>query len=107
MAVIAVRARSHEHLHRSLVALGLAQGRLDDPRDNLYPLAAINHSAGLLGTDLHHVIDSVTDCLPDHVVASFRAFANRDHADKSPLSMGLGTAGSQGDFRDISASTAG
>ena len=107
MAAIAVRTQSQQPLRRGLVAMGLAHGRLDDPRDNLYPLAAVNHSAGLLGTDLLQLIDTMADYLPDPAVTAFRAFANRAEADKSLRSMGLGTAGSHADFRYISASTAG
>jgi hypothetical protein len=37
MAAIAVRTPLQQPLRRGLVAMGLAHGRLNDPRDNLYP----------------------------------------------------------------------
>src|SRR6266699_545944 len=45
MAATAVRKGSKEPLLNALVALGLAQARLDDPRDNIIVLAAVNHAA--------------------------------------------------------------
>jgi hypothetical protein len=107
MAAVAVRTQSQQPLRRALVAMGLAYGRLDDQRDTLYPLVAVNHSAGLLDTELSRLIDAVADYLPDAAVTAFRAFVNRDEADKSLRCMGLGTTGSNADFRYISATTAG
>ena len=103
MAAVAVRAQSPVVLERALLAVGIAQGRLQDPRDNLYPLAAINHSATLLGTDLGQVIDRVATLLPAPAVQALRAFASRAERDKSLRAMGLGTAGQGAEFRYVSA----
>ncbi|WP_405535582.1 hypothetical protein OG787_16175 [Streptomyces sp. NBC_00075] len=64
MASVAVRSGSVGPLRRGLVAIGLAEGRLDDPRDNLFVLAAANDSASLIGTSLRTVIADVADVLP-------------------------------------------
>lgn len=81
----------------------MAHSRLEDPRGNLYPLAAINHSATLLGTDLGQVIDRVATVLPDPAVQALRDFASRAERDKSLRAMRLGTAGQGAEFRYISA----
>src|SRR5690242_4318116 len=43
MAAVAVRQSSTEPLRRGLVAMGMAEGALTDPRNNLLVLAAMNH----------------------------------------------------------------
>ena len=103
MAAVAVRTRSIGYLRLGLVAVGLAEGRLDDPRTNLVVLAAIHHSATEIGSSLADLIDDVAVDLSGQAVATFRAFAQRDNYDKSLRVMGLGTAGQGEDFRYISA----
>lgn len=103
MAAVAVRAQSPAVLERALVAVGMAHSRLEDPRDNLYPLAAINHSATLLGTELGQLIDRVATALPDPAVQALRDFASRADQDKSLRAMGLGTTGQGVEFSYVSA----
>lgn len=102
MAAVAVRARSDEYLRLGLVGMGLAEGRLDDPRANLIVLAAVNHSAIRIGTNLRALVDEIAFDLPAQAVAAFRAFTQRDDRDKSLRAMGLGTIGSGDDFRYVS-----
>jgi hypothetical protein len=99
LAAVAVRTRSAEPLRQGLVALGMIADLLDDPRDHLYGLAAINHSAGVLGTDLSALTDSVADEVPPTAVAQFRAFAARAERDKSLAAFNLRTQGSGDQFR--------
>lgn len=105
MAAMAVRSESLSALRDALLAMGIAQARLEDWRDNLYPLAAVNHSAGLLDTDLNSLIDSVTSDLPQVALDAFRAFAARTNQDKSLAAMGLATEGTATDFRYVPGST--
>ncbi|MEU5438734.1 hypothetical protein AB0G73_36110 [Streptomyces sp. NPDC020719] len=64
MAAIAVRTQSRTPLRHGLTAVAMAHGHLDDPRDNLFPLAALNHSATLLGDTLHQHITDLAHLLP-------------------------------------------
>ncbi|MFF4472905.1 hypothetical protein ACFYZ3_25470 [Streptomyces sp. NPDC001599] len=94
MASAAVRAGSVDTLRRGLVAVGMAQARLGDARENLYPLAALNDAAALLGTSLRTLITDVSDSLPSSVVDELRAFDQRQEQDKSLEGMGLRRLGS-------------
>ena len=105
MAAMTVRSESLSPLRDALRAMGIAQARLEDWRDNLYPLAAVNHSAGLLGTGLNSLIDSVANDLPQVALDAFQAFAARNDQDKSLAAMGLATRGSGTDFRYVPGST--
>lgn len=99
MAAVAVRARSDEPLRRGIVAVGMADGKLDDSRTNLVVLAAINHSAESVGTDLSRLINDLQSDLPPSALANLRAFVQRNERDKSLQAMGLATMGSGDSFR--------
>ncbi|UXX98074.1 hypothetical protein N7U49_48145 (plasmid) [Streptomyces sp. AD2-2] len=60
MASVAVRTRSPEPLRNGLIAVGLAEEHLEDPRDNLFVLATINDSASLIGTPFHGLVTEVS-----------------------------------------------
>ncbi|WP_240330461.1 hypothetical protein [Streptomyces sp. CB09001] len=94
MASAAVRAGSVDTLRRGLVAVGMAQVRLDDARENLYPLTALNDAASLLGTSLRSLITEVSDSLPPSAVDELHAFDQQQEQDKSLESMGLRRLGS-------------
>ncbi|GAA2575278.1 hypothetical protein GCM10010424_19490 [Streptomyces lienomycini] len=89
MASAAVRAGSVETLRRGLVAVGMTQTRLGDARENLYPLAALNDAASLLGTSLRSLITDVSDPLLSSAVDTLRAFDQRQEQDESLEAMGL------------------
>ena len=89
MAAVAVRTGAVEPLRDGLVAMGVAEARLSDARDNLIVLAAVNHSAELLGTDLATLVDEIADEVPAAASAGFRDFAARQPQHKSLKSMGL------------------
>jgi hypothetical protein len=99
MAAVAVRARSAEALRRGIVAMGMAQARLDDRRTNAIVLAAVNHSATLIGTDLSSLLAETAAELPEQVLEAFRRFAGRADRDKSLQAMGLRTTGVADSFR--------
>jgi hypothetical protein len=99
MAAIAVRSQSVEPLQRGLVAMGVADRRLEHYRTNLYVLAAVNHSAVAIGSDLPNVIDSIAPDLPEAALARFRRFTERSERDKSLQAFGLGVVGAGGTFR--------
>jgi hypothetical protein len=99
MAAMAVRQRSAEPLRRGLVAMGLADALLKDSRVNLIVLAAVNHSATTIGTELSRMIEEVAPDLPESASAKFRAFTKRSERDKSLQSMGLGAQGAGESFR--------
>lgn len=88
-AAMAVRTGSVRWLRDGLVAMGLAESRLNDPRNNLITLAAVNHSAELLGTDLAVLVGELGGELPAGAAQSFRDFAARQPQHKSLKSMGL------------------
>jgi len=94
MASAAVRTGSVDTLRRGLVAVGMAQARLGDSRENLYPLVALNDAASLLGTSLRSLITEVSDSLPPSATDELRAFDQRQEQDKSLESMGLRRLGS-------------
>jgi hypothetical protein len=99
LAAVAVRAESVEPLREGLIGLGMVAALLDDPHDHLYSLAAVNHSANLLGTDLAAVIDSVANELPGAALDQFRAFARRVDRHKSLEAFGLRASGHGDTFR--------
>nr|WP_257003402.1 hypothetical protein [Streptomyces sp. Alain-F2R5] len=98
MASAAVRAGSAETLRRGLVAVGMAEERLGDARENLYALAAINDGASLIGTSLQGLITTVSGFLPSTAVDRLRAFDQRQERDKALDSMGLSRCGGDQDF---------
>jgi len=99
LAAIAVRIRSVEPLRQGLVALGMVADLLNDWRDHLFGLAVIKHSAGLLGTSLSTLIDSVADEVPPTAVARFRAFDARADQHKTLSAFNRRTEGSGDQFR--------
>ncbi|MEV6553603.1 hypothetical protein AB0M57_33620 [Streptomyces sp. NPDC051597] len=103
MAAIAVRSSSQTPLERGLVAMGMAQGRLEYSHDNLIVLAAVNHSALAIGSSLSQLITVVADALPAAALSSFLAFAGRTERDKALTAMRLGTSGSGPTLRYVSA----
>lgn len=94
MASTAVRAGSIDPLHRGVVAVGMAEERLSDARENLYPLAAINDGASLVGTSLRELITDASAFLPLTAVDRLRAFDQRQEQDKSLEAMGMRRTGS-------------
>jgi len=106
MAAMAVRTGSKEPLRNALVAMGLAQSRLDDPRDNLIVLAAVNHAADSVAGSVDEgalaaLIDELADVLPAAAAATFRGFAARPAPAKSLPAMGLRGWGAREDFRYV------
>lgn len=99
LAAMAVRSHSAAPLRQALVAVGMAVAALDDPRDHLYPLAAVHHSAVILDTPLAAVINSVTNQLPTAALERLHAFDNREERDKSLQAFGLRTTGDGDEFR--------
>jgi hypothetical protein len=88
-----------EVLRRAIAALGMAEAAVDDPRTNLVVLAAVNHSAAALDTDLASLLRDLAGVLPGPALANFRAFALRSDRDKSLQAMGLTATGSAESFR--------
>jgi hypothetical protein len=56
-AATAVHLGSVEPLRQALVAVGIAAEALDDDRDHLYPCAAVDYSAALLGTSFATLVN--------------------------------------------------
>jgi hypothetical protein len=98
-AAIAVRTGSVEPLRQALVAVGMAIEALDDDRDHLYPCAAVDNSAALLGTSFASLVDSAAAELPPAALAVLRAFDGRETRDRSLQAFGLQTDGEGDDFR--------
>ncbi|MGW3124576.1 hypothetical protein ACWDBW_47060 [Streptomyces sp. NPDC001107] len=94
MASTAVRNTSVEPLWRGLVAVSLAEGRLDQPYNNLFVLAALNDAATLIVTTLQTVLADVTPVLPQAGLTAIQKFDQRQERDKSLESMGLRRTGS-------------
>ncbi|MGW2722393.1 hypothetical protein [Streptomyces sp. NPDC001492] len=94
MASTAVRTMSVEPLKRGLVAVSLAEGRLDQPYDNLFVLAALNDAATLVGTTLQTVLADVSRVVPQAGLKAIQDFDQRQDRDKSLESMGLRRTGS-------------
>jgi hypothetical protein len=99
LAAIAVRTGSVDRLRQALVAVGMAIEAPDDESDHLYPCAAIDHSAALLGTSFAPLVDSVAAELPPAALAKLRAFDGREMRDLSLQAFGLRTDGDGDDFR--------
>jgi hypothetical protein len=97
MASVAVRTGDIDALRRGVVATGLTGGRLEDPRDNLFVLAAVNDSASLLGTTLQ-VIDDVKGLLPPAGVAGLQQFSQYEDSEKSIEAFHIRRCGSGQDF---------
>ncbi|MFF7043803.1 hypothetical protein ACIP4T_09310 [Streptomyces massasporeus] len=98
MASVAVRTGDIDALRRGVVATGLAEGRLDDPRDNLFVLAAVNDSASLLGTTLQAVIDEVKGLLPPAGVDGLQQFTQYADSEKAIEAFHIRRCGSGQDF---------
>jgi hypothetical protein len=98
MASVAVRTRSVDVLRRGVVAVALAEGHLDEPRDNLFVLVAVNDSASLIGTSLARVIDDVKGLLPPVGLAALQEFEQYRESDKSLEAMGIRRSGADQDF---------
>ncbi|WP_234341729.1 hypothetical protein [Streptomyces sp. NRRL S-646] len=94
MASTAVRTISVEPLKRGLVAVSLAEGRLDQPYDNLFVLAALNDGATLVGTTLQTLLADVARVAPQAGLKAIQDFDQRQDRDKSLESMGLRRTGS-------------
>ncbi|MGW3122801.1 hypothetical protein ACWDBW_37760 [Streptomyces sp. NPDC001107] len=94
MASSAVRTMSVEPLKRGLVAVSLAEGRLDQPYDNLFVLAALNDGATLIGTTLQSLLADVARVMPQAGSKAIQDFDQRQERDKSLESMGLRRTGS-------------
>jgi hypothetical protein len=105
MAAVAIRTGSPEPLRRGLISMAMADGRLEAHVTNLSMLAAVNHSAGLLGTTLAALIDDVAAEIPESTADAFRAFIQRSERDKSLKSFFLDTAGEGDEFRYITRSS--
>ncbi len=99
LAPIAVSTGSVEPLRHALVAVGMAIEALDDTRDHLYPCAAVDHSAALLGTSFAALVNSVAAELPPAALAKLRAFDGREGRDRSLQAFELRTDGDGDDFR--------
>ncbi|WP_216901028.1 hypothetical protein [Nocardia alni] len=99
MASLARRSQSPEPLERAVIAVGLAVPLLEDYRNSLFVLAAINHAAEALGTDLSHLIEPFAPIIPDRGMAALRAFAGREENDKSLRAFGIRILGDGADFR--------
>ncbi|WP_433063590.1 hypothetical protein [Dactylosporangium sp. CS-033363] len=98
-AAVAVRTQSVEPLRQGLAGLGMVAGRLSDPHAHLYPLAAVNHAADLLGTDLATIIGAMARELSEAASTQFRLFVSRNDRDKSLKAFGLQTQGEGDTFR--------
>ncbi|MCX4852118.1 hypothetical protein [Streptomyces sp. NBC_00893] len=103
MAAIGVRTGSQAPLCRALVAMGMADRSLEDSRNNLIVLAAVNHSAVMIESSLDQILAEVAQFLPSSALVKFQAFARREESDKSLWSMGLGVFGVGESFRYVSA----
>lgn len=105
MATMAVRTGSTAPLHRGIVGMGMAERTLDDPRDSLFVLATVNHSATTLGTSITRLATDMRRYLPEPAYESFLAFDRRTERDKSLPAFGLAACGSGAELRYGSGST--
>lgn len=99
LAAVAVRSQSDSILHTAATAAGMAHIRMEDIRNNLIVLAALDHSAELLGTTLDLIVDQIAVLLPPPALITFRKFAARDPRNRSLTAMGLVTRGEGPTFR--------
>lgn len=99
LAAVAVRTRSIEPLHRALVAVAIAVVALEDDRDHLCALAAVHHSAVMLGITFTTLVDSVARELPGVGLARLQDFGRREEQDRSLQAFGLRTEGEGESFR--------
>lgn len=106
MAAIAVRTQSREPLERGVVAIGMSSKRLEDPREILYPLAALNHASITIGTSLEQIANRTSKLLPPEANSVIQRFIQRKDGDKSLPSMGLCVTGEGSTFRYSSGPTA-
>lgn len=99
MASTAVRTGSVEDLRRGVLAVGLAERRLDDFRNNLFVLSTINDSATLIGTSLGALIESLKNLLPPAGLEGLRTFDQREERAKSLEAFGRRRTGAGETFR--------
>ncbi|MER5266104.1 hypothetical protein ABTZ99_28855 [Actinosynnema sp. NPDC002837] len=99
MATMAVRTDSTVPLYRGLIGMGMAERTLDDPRNSLFVLAAVNHSATTLGTSITRVATDLRRYLPEPAFEKFLAFDRRDERDKSLPAFAMAAYGSGAEFR--------
>lgn len=55
--------------------MAMAEGGLEDYRDNLIVLSTVNHSAELLGTRLDLLVDDIAHLISPRALQTFTAFA--------------------------------
>jgi hypothetical protein len=99
LAAMAVRANSVAPLYQALVAIGIGDEALEDYRDHLFSLTAVDHSAGLLSTTLSALIDTVANELPPAGLTCLHMFNRRQPRDRSLQAFGLRTEGEGPEFR--------
>jgi hypothetical protein len=93
MASVAVRSHSLDALRRGVVGAALAEGLLDDHRDNLFVLSAMNDSASLIGISLGAIIDDVQSLLPSVGREALRQFDQYRDRDKRIEAFGIRRSG--------------
>ena len=99
MAAVAVRTCSVAPLHSGLTAMALAESRLEDWRDNIYCLAAVNHAAEAIGVSPVMIVDDLSSLFSSEILDHFRNFFAQEPRNKSLKAMGMSTHGSGSDFR--------
>lgn len=99
MAAVAVRTCSVAPLHSGLTAMALAETRLEDGRDNIYCLAAVNHAAEAIGVSPTTLVDDLSSLFPSAILDHFREFFGQGLRNKSLKAMGMMTYGTGSDFR--------
>jgi hypothetical protein len=105
MAAMAVRTDSVVPLYRGIVGMGMAQRALEDPRDNLYALAAVRHASVRVRTTISRLVEDLREYLPEPAAELFSSFDGRAERDKSLAAMGLAACGSGDGFRYVSGTT--
>lgn len=101
MATMAVRTGSPESLRRGLIGMGMADAALEDYRNNLIVLAAVNHAAAVLGRELGELVEEIAADLPEPALEGFRQFTRREPPDKELAAMGLRAVGTGDEFRYV------
>jgi hypothetical protein len=101
MAAVAVRTCSVAPLHSGLAAMALAETRLEDWRDNMYHLAAVNHAAEAIGVSPMLLVDDLCSLFPSAILDHFRNYFAQGPRAKSLKAMGMRTHGTGSDFRYV------
>ncbi|MGW4116869.1 hypothetical protein ACWEFJ_38850 [Actinosynnema sp. NPDC004786] len=99
MATMAVRTDSTVPLYRGIVGMGMAERTLDEPRNSLFVLATVHHSATTLGTTITRLATDMRRYLPEPAYENFLAFDQRTEKNKSLRAFGLAACGSGDEFR--------